>query len=270
MVRTGGPDEEIYNSPQRITLTKSILGISIFQTNSDQRENKQKSFGASDLILRHLKCHPVWPVILFQLISPVPISQLEFTHLQTLAVFFDNQDWDAHNDKSRLFYSRYVLAQFQPFVFCLIGKYFSTQPPVLFSSVLTPVSMFWVALLCGGMKICSGFLYSDNKSESVGHQCPSVDYKLALFISNFEVRPLYRHVQTTAYNSHRAGISTMSTLFGPTTKLKACSCVCLSNHDLESMTVSEYSDFCSVSQRKKRKRKRLAVRIHTYCVVMLQ
>lgn len=56
----------------------------------------------------------------------------EFTHLQTLTVLFDNQDWEARNDWLRLFYARYVLAQFQAFVFCVEGKYFSTQPSVFF------------------------------------------------------------------------------------------------------------------------------------------
>ncbi len=56
----------------------------------------------------------------------------EFTHLQTLTVLFDNQDWEVRNDCLRVFYARYVLAQFQAFVFCVVGKYFSAQPSVFF------------------------------------------------------------------------------------------------------------------------------------------
>lgn len=92
----------------------------------------------------------------------------EFTHLQILIVLFDNQHWKAQNDKSRLFYARYVLAQFQAFVICLIRKYFSTQPSLFFCCYYTPT--FVVSLWCGDLKMYSSFLFWHH-SESVGQRC---------------------------------------------------------------------------------------------------
>lgn len=64
----------------------------------------------------------------------------EFTHLQALAVLFDNQDREVQNDKSRLLYARYVLAEFQAFLFCLVGKYFFPLSPLCFSAALSPIT----------------------------------------------------------------------------------------------------------------------------------
>lgn len=80
-----------------------------------------------------------------------------FTHLLTLLDSFDNHDWNSQNDKSRILYSRYVLARFNAFVFYLVGIF----PLHLLFFCCSHTLHFVVRPWCGGLKICSGFQFAD-------------------------------------------------------------------------------------------------------------
>lgn len=68
---------------------------------------------------------------------------------------FDNQDWEGQNDKSRILYSRYVLAQFEALYYVTV---FPLSSPLFCCSHALCVG---VSPWCGDMNTYSSFLFSD-------------------------------------------------------------------------------------------------------------
>lgn len=111
----------------------------------------------------------LWWVILFQLRLPAPITH-ESSHTSRYSQSSLITNTERHKMTNRDSYARYVLAQFQAFVICVVGKYFSTQPSLFFCCYYTPT--FVVSLWCVDLKMYGSFLsICWHHSESVGQRC---------------------------------------------------------------------------------------------------